>query len=129
MDTSIITKAEQFDESCLSFAERSYTTPTSAKLVSFMYKNQVLLVQTPVLMCPLGFRPFDTKNDRQTLLVNVDASMIDVFKKIDNAIMTNIMEHSSVWFEKLSTMQKFCVNCSMVQLNIRKRILRIFLFV
>ena len=103
MDTSIITKADQFDEACLSFSERSYTTPTSAKLVSFMYKNQVLLVQTPVLTCPLGFRPFDTKNDRQTLLVNVDASMIEVFEKIDNAIMTNIMEQSPVWFEKTFT--------------------------
>ena len=96
----ILKKADQFCEEKLSFSEKAFVTPTNAKLVSFQYDNHPLYVQTPVLNCPLGFRPFDSNSEKHTLLVNVDEDMIQLMDKMDLAVMNSIMIHSPVWFNK-----------------------------
>lgn len=102
----ILQSVNDFDPRRLNFVDKVFVTNTSAKLVSFLYDGHPLYVQTPVSVCPFGYRPpFDTQSSRthETLTVNTTQRSMDLFNAIDEAVMDTIMKRSEVWFEKKFT--------------------------
>lgn len=96
---TILTSSDNFDRTCLSFADKAFVTTNSAKLVFIQYKNAPLYVQTTAVTCPFGFT-YEPDRPHSTLSFVPTTNITALFQIIDTALIDVIMDRSEQWFGK-----------------------------
>ena len=101
MESSINRVSSLLDFERVSFSP-PITTSSGAIMVPFMYNDIPIYLQTPIVLCPVGFRLFDTTGTTK-LMINPTPEMCTFIRSIDDFVIDSILAHGGDWFSKPQT--------------------------
>ena len=101
MDSSILQVTSPLDINAFQFAQSASVTASGAMMVPFNYNDHPLYFQTPVIVCPIGFKLFEKAHTiTHKLMVNPNTETMEFVQNIDNIVIDKIMENAQAWFGK-----------------------------
>ena len=99
MDSSILQVTSPLDINAFQFAQSASVTASGAMMVPFNYNDHPLYFQTPVIVCPIGFKLFEKAHTiTHKLMVNPNTETMEFVQNIDNIVIDKIMENAQAWF-------------------------------
>ena len=101
MDSSILQVTSPLDINAFQFAQSASVTASGAMMVPFNYNDHPLYFQTPVIVCPIGFKLFEKAHTiTHKLMVNPTQELCNLIQQVDEFVIDSVMNNAENWFGK-----------------------------